>query len=408
MKNILEDAVRIENQIIIDRRTIHQNPEVGFYLPNTADYVREKLAEMGIPSKLCGGTVDNKTRKSFIFAGYPDMQFSTGVVATIGSGKPCILLRAEMDALPMDESDNLVEFASKKQNAAHMCGHDAHTAMLLGAAKILKDKEAQLKGTVKLMFQTGEECGCGARLMVENNIMKNPEVDAAFAIHIDPQTEVGKIVYTSGIMSAAMDTFMLKIKGKGGHSSMPQICIDPLLIANQLYTALNLLGAREVAPRETVALTVGKVCGGTASNIIPDVAEIAVGIRTFNRVVREHMLERVPQIIEHTVKMWRGEYELIDFHTPSTYADEKLCEEMIPYIEQIIGVGNVEAVDCSTGTEDFGYITENVPGMLVYLGTGGVGKEPLHSPDMVVDESTLKFGAAVYANCAMEWLEKNN
>lgn len=407
MKGILKDALNLEAQLISDRRHIHETPEVGFYLPETADFVRQRLGKMGIPSEICGGLIDEKTRESFISAGYAEMKTSTGVMATIGKGSPCILLRAEMDALPMEESKGIVSFDSKKPGAAHMCGHDTHTAMLLAAAKILKEKENELSGTVKLMFQTGEECGCGARLMVENGIMENPKVDAAFAIHIDCQTEAGKIVYTPGIMSAAMDTFMIKIKGKGGHSSTPQNCIDPLLIANQLYTALNLLAYREVDPRETVALTVGKAGGGTASNIIPDTAEIAVGVRTFNRKVRSYLLKRVPQIIYHTISMWRGTYQLIDFHTPSTYADEKLTAEMIPFIEEVTGKGSVSKVQCAAGTEDFGYVTEHVPGMLIYLGCGGENGKPLHSPDMVVDESALKFGAAIYANCAIEWLKNN-
>ena len=149
-----------------------------------------------------------------------------------------------MDALPMTETGGLVDFTSNRPGKACMCGHDSHAAMLLGAARLLKEREDELKGTVKLMFQPGEECGCGARLMVEAGVMEDPKVDAAFAVHVDPQTEVGKVVYTSGIMSAAMDTFMVKITGKGGHSSTPHLCIDPLLIANQLYTALNLLAGR--------------------------------------------------------------------------------------------------------------------------------------------------------------------
>ena len=200
---------------------------------------------------------------------------------------------------------------------------------------------------------------------------------------------------------------MVKIKGKGGHSSTPQDCIDPLFISNQLYTALNLLSGRETDPRQTVALTVGKAGGGTASNIIPDTAEIAVGVRTFDKDVRAHLLKRVPEIIDHTVKMWRGNYDLTDFHTPSTYTDFDLCEEMLPFIEEITGDGTARTVPCSAGTEDFGYVTEKVPGMLIYLGTGGEHGKPLHSPDMVVDESALKLGAAIYASCAAEWLEKN-
>ncbi len=406
--SLLAEAEKTEKEIIEDRRHIHQNPEVGFYLPDTADYIRKRLGQMGIASRLVGGAVDRKTRENFLAAGYEDMKVSTGVTATIGHGSPCILLRADMDALPMTETGGLVDFTSNRPGKAHMCGHDSHAAMLLGAARLLKEREDELKGTVKLMFQPGEECGCGARLMVEAGVMEDPKVDAAFAVHVDPQTEAGKVVYTSGIMSAAMDTFMVKIQGKGGHSSTPHLCIDPLLIANQLYTALNLLAGRETDPRETVALTVGKAGGGTASNVIPDTAEIAVGVRTFNREARQHMLQRVPEIIDCTIKMWRGEYEMVEFHTPSTYSDPAICDLLLPAVSDVVGAENVSEVACSAGTEDFGYFTEKAPGMLVYVGAGRPGAKPLHSPDMVLDESAFKYGAAIYANCAIRWLEANS
>ena len=158
---ILDSALAIKDQILTDRHNLHKNPEVGFYLPETAAYVQKRLGEMGIESHICGGPIDKKIRENFVSAGFPDMEASTGVVAVIGKGEPCILLRAYMDALPMQEAEGLVEFTSEKPGKAHMCGHDTHTAMLLGAAKLLKDMEDELCGTVKLMFQTGEECGCG-------------------------------------------------------------------------------------------------------------------------------------------------------------------------------------------------------------------------------------------------------
>ena len=279
--------------------------------------------------------------------------------------------------------------------------------MLLGAAKLLKDRESDLTGTVKLMFQTGEEMGCGSRLMVERGLLENPKVDAAFAIHVNPKYDVGTIHYTVGITSSAMDTYIVKIKGKGGHSSMPQDCIDPLMISNQIYTALNLLVSREVDPRETAPLTVGKCGGGTAANIIPDTADMAVSFRTFNKEVREHLLKRVPEMIDHTVKMWRGDYEIVDFHTPSTFTDKALCEELAPFVAEVIGSDKVAQAPCQPSTEDFGYVTEKVPGMFVLLGVGGEGSAPLHNPNLYIDENALAYGSAVHANVAIEWLKKN-
>lgn len=343
---ILDSALAIKDQILTDRHNLHKNPEVGFYLPETAAYVQKRLGEMGIESHICGGPIDKKIRENFVSAGFPDMEASTGVVAVIGKGEPCILLRADMDALPMQEAEGLVEFTSEKPGKAHMCGHDTHTAMLLGAAKLLKDMEDELCGTVKLMFQTGEECGCGSRLMIEHGLLENPHVDAAFALHVMSNQDSGTLGYTPGIASAAMDTFMIKIKDKGGHTSTPQLCIDPLMIANQLYTTLNLLSCREIDPRETVALSVGECGGGTAVNIIPDTADIKVAARTFNREVTKHLVTRIPEITEHTVKMWRGDYDMIDFHTPSTYNDENLCEELKPFLCEIMGEENVLKVPC--------------------------------------------------------------
>ncbi len=404
---ILDSALAIKDQILTDRHNLHKNPEVGFYLPETAAYVQKRLGEMGIESHICGGPIDKKIRENFVSAGFPDMEASTGVVAVIGKGEPCILLRADMDALPMQEAEGLVEFTSEKPGKAHMCGHDTHTAMLLGAAKLLKDMEDELCGTVKLMFQTGEECGCGSRLMIEHGLLENPHVDAAFALHVMSNQDSGTLGYTPGIASAAMDTFMIKIKDKGGHTSTPQLCIDPLMIANQLYTTLNLLSCREIDPRETVALSVGECGGGTAVNIIPDTADIKVAARTFNREVTKHLVTRIPEITEHTVKMWRGDYDMIDFHTPSTYNDENLCEELKPFLCEIMGEENVLKVPCMAGTEDFGYVGEAVPAMFATIGVGNKDAAPMHNPNMVVDEDMLPYGAALHANVAVNWLKNH-
>lgn len=408
MNSILKQAKEIEQKIIENRHWLHKHPEIGFNLPETAAYVKEQLESMGIEAKLCGGPIDSQIANNFTKAGFPYMDQSTGVTATIGSGSPCILLRADMDALPMAETPGLVEFTSENEGISHMCGHDSHTAMLLGAAEILKSRESSLCGTVKLMFQTGEECGCGSRFMVENGILENPKVDAAFALHVMSQEEAGTVRYTTGIASAAMDTYMVKILGKGGHSSIPQNTIDPLMIANQLYTTLNLLSGREIDPRETVALTVGKCGGGTAVNIIPDTAELMVAFRTFNRDVRSHLNQRVPEIIDHTVKMWRGDYTVTDFHTPSTFTDETFCKELEPFITEIVGRDNVSSMPCMAGTEDFGYITEHVPSMFAILGAGSSDNAPMHNPNMVLDESVFHLGAAVLANCAIQWLNNHN
>lgn len=405
MKTILEKSLEVDSQIKDDRHHLHKIPEIGFYLPETASYVMKRLSEMGIESQICGGPLSDELRAKFMKAGIPDMPESTGVVATIGHGKPCILLRADMDALPIEETEGLVDFTSEKKGLGHMCGHDAHTAMLLGAAKMLKEMEDELNGTVKLMFQTGEELGCGSKFMIDNGVLENPKVDAAFAIHVMSQQPLGTIHYTRGITSAAMDTYLVKIKGKGGHSSTPHLAVDPLIIANQLYQSLNLLTSKEIDPRETAVLAVGKMGGGTVANIIPDTASLDVGVRTFNRDVRNHINERIPALIDHTVKMWRGEYEFVDFHTPSTYTDEELLDKVLPFVEEIVGAEKVAAVPCMTGTEDFGYVSEAVPSVFMTLGVGNPEAAPMHNPNMVIDEEMLHLGSAVFVNIVKNMLK---
>lgn len=403
------DEIKIAAQALFpqlrqDRRYLHRCPEIGTELPRTAGYIRQRLENMGIPWQNCGGALPKKMTEDYIIAGFPRMERATGITAVIGSGSPCILLRADMDALPVRE-DNALSFRADG-NASHMCGHDSHAAMLLGAAKLLKDREKDLKGTVKLMFQPGEETGAGARLMVDAGVLKNPEPQAAFAIHVQPAETVGTACYSIGVNSASLDTFILKIQGKGGHSSQPHLCVDPVMIMNQVYQAVNLLVTREADPAAAVALTCGVTRAGTAVNIIPDHAELHIGLRTLNPDAATHLTERIPQLIDHYVKAWGGKYKLTTFHTPCTYTDKELCSMLLPGIEQITGEDRIRQISPMTATEDFGYVTEQVPGMFLFLGAGKPGNAPLHSPQMVLDEDVLPTGAAIYANAAIQWLEE--
>ena len=396
------DALR--SQLRQDRRYLHRCPEIGTELPRTSAYIRQRLDDMGIRWKRCGGELPKKMTKNYMTAGFPRMERATGVTATIGHGNPCILLRADMDALPIKE-DNRLSFRSDGPYS-HMCGHDSHAAMLLGAARILKEHEKELKGTVKLMFQPGEETGAGAKLMIDAGILKDPVPDAAFAIHVQPGEFTGTADYTIGVNSASLDTFILKIKGKGGHSSQPQFCVDPLMIMNQVYQAVNLLATREADPAAMAALTCGVAKGGTAVNIIPDQAELHIGLRTLSPDTAAHLTKRIPEIIDHYVKAWGGDYELTVFHTPCTNTDETICRQMLPHIGEITGMDRLHKVPAMTATEDFGYVTEQIPSMFLFLGAGKPGNAPLHSPQMILDEDVLPTGAAIYANVAMQWLNE--
>ena len=404
MKSLYEEAKALQDQIVADRRYLHQIPEVGMELYESAAYIEKRLAEMGIESHRCG-VLSEEFQKKYAGLGYPDMKTSTGVVATIGSGSPCILLRADFGALPMEEVNDL-PFCSKRK-ASHMCGHDTHAAMLLGAAKLLKDHESELKGTVKLMFQPGEELGAGSKTMIDDGLLENPKVDAAFAMHIFSTTEVGKVTYCTGVTSASLDTFSLTIQGKGGHTSTPHLSIDPLMIANQIYTAANLLMTREVDPKATATLSAGVLKAGSAANILPDTALLQMGMRTYDNEARAHILERLPQLIDHYVKAWRGDYELVTFNCPCTYTDETVSSELLPAVAEIVGEENIEKTSAMAGTEDFSYVAEKVPSMFICLGAGGPDQYPHHNPRMVLDESVFFKGAAIHANCAMEWLNKH-
>lgn len=402
---IRQMAQDLREQLVKDRRYLHQIPEIGTDLPETSAYIKKRLDEMGIPWKDCGGPLPEKMTEDYMAAGFPRMEKETGVIASIGSGEPCILLRADMDALPVKE-DTPLEFKSVN-GYGHMCGHDAHAAMLLGAAQILKQMEDSLPGTVKLMFQPGEETGAGARLMVEDGLLENPAPGAAFGIHVQPSDTIGQAGYAMGVNSASLDTFILKIRGNGGHSSQPQLCTDPLMVMNQIYQAVNLLVGRETDPAAMVALTCGVAKGGAAVNIIPDEAELHIGVRTLNVEAAEHLKKRIPELIDHYVKAWNADYTLTTFHTPCTLTNELLCQELVPCLKEVLGGSNVHQIPAMSATEDFGYVTEKVPGMFVFLGAGAPDSAPLHSPQMVLDEDVLPLGAALHANVAISWLKSH-
>lgn len=404
--DIAARAKLIEKSIIADRRHIHSRPEYGLSLPATAAYVKKRLAEIGIDSRSCGLGRPTELNELYTFAGYPPIDDVTGVTALIGHGGPCILLRADMDALPICEETGL-PFSSETRGLAHMCGHDAHTAMLLGAAKLLKEREAELKGTVKLMFQPGEEWGAGARLMIDDGLLGAPKVDAALALHVLPTAEAGRVRWRSGITSAAMDTFLLTVRGKGGHSGSPQLATDPINIANQLCTALNLLIGREADPAARITLTVGTLSAGVMANIIPDTAKLQFALRSYDTEARKHITERIPEIIEHYVAAWRGEYDYRVLSTPSVISDEVLLKCIMPAVTEAAGAEMIENGAPLDGTEDFGYIAEAVPSALLLLGAGAEDNYPLHSARMTIDERVLSTGAAMLAAAAEKWLGDN-
>ncbi|MDR3337371.1 MAG: amidohydrolase [Treponema sp.] len=403
MEGILRQAKALEQRIIEDRNRLHKIPETGLYLPKTAAYVKERLSEMGIPHRDCG-VLKQELRDLYASAGIPPIEASTGVVANIGSGSPCILLRADMDALPIHETSGS-PIAADSPNG-HMCGHDTHTAMLLGAARILKSMEKDLKGTVKLMFQPGEEVGCGALTMIWDGVLENPKPDAAMALHIWSIIDAGKAAYVCGSAFASLDTYLLKIQGRGGHSSAPHLSVDPLMICNQLYNALTQLIPKEIDPDVFATLNIGVVRGGIVSNVIPDTADFQFGFRTLDAGARAHLLKRIPEIIESTVTSMRGSYTMSYIPLPITACDEKITGEMLPFAKEVLGDGNITEGKPNKGAEDFCFVTELVPSFHVVLGGGSEDNYPHHNPNVVFDERAFASGSAIYANCAVEWLAR--
>lgn len=398
---LVDEARALQDGIVEDRRALHRIPETGMELPETAAFVTERLDALGIGWRPCG-TVSPELTRRYEELGYPGVTRSTGVIAQIGSGGPCILLRADMDALPIEEENDL-PFRSRRA-CSHMCGHDAHAAMLLAAAAVLKRHEAELPGTVKLMFQPGEELGYGSKTMIDDGALEAPRVDAAFGLHVIANEQAGRVSYTPGVTSSSLDTLAVRIQGRGGHTSAPQQCTDPLMVANQVYQAVNLLMTREVDPAASITLSVGTMGGGTVPNVLPDTAELKLGMRSFDVSARAHVLERLPQLIRDYCHAWRAGCEIAAFSCPCTYTSPELAAELLPALEAVAGPGAVRQTEPMAATEDFAYVSESVPSMFVQLGAGSPGAAPHHNPRMVLDESVLWMGAALHAAAAAGWL----
>lgn len=399
MNTILMEAKAIQNDIVKDRRFLHQNAEFGHDLPKTTDYILSKLEDMGYE---------------------PQLMDNSGIVA-LATGKKSgktILLRADMDALPIIEETE-VEYKSVTKNM-HACGHDTHAAMLLGAAKLIMNHLDELEGTVKLMFQPAEEVLTGAKAMIDAGVLENPKVDAAAMIHIFSGFNIKSgtlIIPKGGYISASADMFHIDIHGKGGHGAMPQLSVDPLNVAAHIHLSLQEIIARELPPDSTTVITVGQMHGGTAGNIIPDKAFIEGTIRAFSSDERKFMKNRVVEVTNGIATTFRAdtitEYKM---ECPSVYNNPELYEQIFKINQELLGKENIvsfEAIYPSgkmTGSEDFGYISEKVPSLMMVLG-GGSPEEgypyPQHHPKVNFMEDVFYLGAAIYANTAIEWLKSN-
>lgn len=389
--NYYERALELKDETIANRRHIHKNAETGLDLPKTKAYVMEKLTEYGLEPKDCG----------------------YGVTATLGKGGKVLLLRADMDALPMPEESG-EEFACPTGKEAHTCGHDFHAAMLLTAAKMLKEKEDTLEGTIKFMFQPAEETFEGSKNMIENGILENPPVDAALAYHVSPgKMPIGLFMYNDkDTMMYSVDGFKITIHGKGSHGAYPHVGVDPINIGVHIHLALQELIARESDPTLSCVLTIGQFAGGTAANIIPETAVLQGTIRTNKPEARELLVRRMKEVAEKTAAVYNGtvDIEMIS-EVPPLICNPKLTDEVVGYMQElgIPGLTPYPGISASA-SEDFAVIAEKVPSTFMYLSAGYLderGQYPAHHPKAQFNEDVCPIGAACLAHCASQWLKNN-
>ena len=405
-ETLLQEAEALRVQILAERRWLHEHAETGFDLTKTHAFVKQELADMGYQPADCG---------------------RAGIVALAGGKKPgkVFLLRADMDALPIQEESG-VEFACKS-GKMHACGHDLHTAMLLGAARLLKAHEAEIPGTVKLMFQPAEEIFEGSHDMIEAGLLENPKVDAALMIHVMagmPFPAGTVIVSAPGVSAPAADYFEIKVQGKGCHGSMPNTGIDPLTAAAHILIGLQELQARELAMDDRAVLTIGTMNAGTAANVIPDSVTMGGSIRTFDEETRAMLKKRMAEIAGGIAQAFRAEADVtFGSGCPTLVNDLDLSACCETYVKELLGKGKAFSVaelnamsgggssSKSAGSEDFAYVSQEVPSIMLALASGQPEKGygyPQHHPMVKFDESVLAGGSAVYAYTALRWLEDHN
>jgi amidohydrolase len=381
---------RMKDWLVDIRRTIHMHPELGFEEVETSRLISDWLEKFGL--QVTRGIA------------------KTGVVGLLQgrrSGKT-IAIRADMDALPLNEA-NPVPYASKIPGKMHACGHDAHVTILLGVAKFFSSIKEQVKGNIKWIFQPAEEGGGGGRIMVEEEVLENPKVDAIFGAHVFPQLPIGKVGVCEGEALAAADRFIIKMIGKSGHAASPHLAKDPILAAGHLITQLHSIVSRNVNPLDSAVITVGKVSGGSAFNIIPDEVELLGTLRSLNSRVREEVKSRIEEVAQGTARSFGTDYRFdFEYGYPVLVNDIQMTKLVKEACSKGIGEGNVEHLIPSMGAEDFAYYLEKIPGAFFRLGTGNEEKgiiHPYHSSLFDIDEEVLPFGMEMFVRIIDQYLE---
>lgn len=388
-ERLLKEAKEMQGELSRVRRYLHQNPELGTTLPKTVAFVAEELDKLGITYRVC--------------------EESSNIIAQIGTGGKCFLLRGDMDALPIQEESG--EAFSSDNGCMHACGHDMHATTLLGAARLLKERESELKGTVKLLFQSGEETFSGAREAIKAGVLEDPKVDVAFAMHVAPDEENTKITYGEYPMTSVYG-FRITLHGKGTHGSTPENGIDPINTGLHVYLALQELIAREISAHDEAVLTIGHFESGKAANVIPEEAVLEGTLRTYKAEVREYMIRRIEEVTESVAKTYRSEYKIeVLSDVPSCICDMDLVEEILDSIRELDDSIELSPTFHAMGSEDFALFSKYVPSAYFFIGAGVEEKETWvghHNPKARFNEACLPVTAAIYANAAMRWLEKHN
>jgi amidohydrolase len=404
---VAAQASKVEPKVIAWRRDFHEHPELGNRETRTAGIIAKHLQDLGMEVKTGVGV--------------------TGVVGILKGGKPgpVVALRADMDGLPVTERTP-VPFASKVKTTyngqevgvMHACGHDTHVAILMGVAEVLTSMKKDIKGTVKFIFQPAEE-GVpkgeegGAELMVKQGVLENPKVDAIFGLHINSQTEVGKIGYRPGGALAAVNDMRVVIKGRQAHGAAPWSSIDPIVVSAQIINNLQTIVSRNVNITENAAVvTIGSIHGGVRSNIIPESVEMKGTIRTLGKNDEKIVIDRIRTIITKTAEANGATAEIdipYESRYPVTYNDVALTSMMLPSLQKTAGTDNVVLRPPTTGAEDFSFFQEKVPGLFIFLGGMPKGKDPVtasshHTPDFFIDESGFTLGVNALANLTLDYM----
>ena len=390
---IKDESMSISDWIISIRRELHEHPELMYEEFKTSELIRRELDKLEISYK------------------HPIAE--TGVLASIGNGNgPCVALRADMDALPIHEETD-VSFKSKIDGKMHACGHDCHVSMLLGAAKLLKGKEDQINGTVKLLFQRAEEGGAGGKLMREEGALKNPAVERIFGLHVWPQMPSGQIGSREGTFLAATSSLNLKVKGVGGHAAVPQLTKDPVLTSARIITNLQSIVSREIDPLDSGVVSITVINGGNASNVIPTDVVVNGTLRSLTMDGLRELQKRVKEIAEGIAQTHGCEavVEYVGNDYPPTVNDSDMWKFAKGIGIELLGDENVSDLDAVMGGEDFAYYTEKVKGCFVVLGMNNPAIDAtysVHHPMFKADEDALHIGTALHTIFALKSLEELN